>query len=136
MHSSTADIDANECLSLIRKISDNGENDIFQRTIPIFTKPDDALKTNPGTLLKNLKIGKELGFSFDPILVLNRSQEQIEKNVDNEKIRELELELLKNPIFKDRDSNNHGITYLIGLLVQIQKEKLISCLPERFIKVS
>jgi len=130
VHSSTADIDANECLSLIRKISDNGENDIFQRTIPIFTKPDDALKTNPGTLLKNLKIGKELGFSFDPILVLNRSQEQIEKNVDNEKIRELELELLKNPIFKDRDSNNHGITYLIGLLVQIQKEKLISCLPE------
>ena len=130
VHSSTADIDANECLSLIRKISDNGENDIFQRTIPIFTKPDDALKTNPGTLLKNLQIGKELGFSFDPILVLNRSQEQIEKNVDNEKIRQLELELLKNPIFKDKESNNHGITYLIGLLVQIQKEKLISCLPE------
>ena len=129
VHSSTADIDANECLSLIRKISDDGRNDIFERTIPIFTKPDDALKTNHNTLIKNLQIGKELGFFFDPILVLNRNQAQIEKNVDNEQIRQLEEEIFKNPIL-NLSSSNHGITYLIGLLVQIQKEKLIACLPK------
>ena len=72
VHASTSDIDANECLSLIRRISDEGKNDIFQRTIPVFTKPDDALKTTPGTLINNIKVGKTLGFSFDPILVLNR----------------------------------------------------------------
>jgi len=87
VHSSTSDFDANECLSLIRQISNEGENDIFTRTIPIFTKPDDALKTNPGTLVNNLKFGKDLGFEYIPILVLNRSQEQINNNVENEKIK-------------------------------------------------
>ena len=126
VHSSTSDFDANECLSLIREISDEGKNDIFERTIPIFSKPDDALKTCPDTLVNNLKVGKELGFSFEPILVLNRSQEQIDSNVENEKIRKLEEDLLKNPIIKDYCHKGHGINALVELLVKIQKDKLLS----------
>jgi interferon-induced GTP-binding protein Mx1 len=130
VHSSTSDFDANECLSLIRKISNDGENDIFTRTIPIFTKPDDALKTNPGTLVNNLKLGKNLGFEYAPILVLNRSQEQINNNVENEKIRKLEEEMLKNPVIKDYCYTGHGINSLIELLVNIQKEKLLNFVPK------
>ena len=134
VHSSTSDFDSNECLSLIRKISNEGKNDIFDRTIPIFSKPDDALKTNPSTLVNNLKIGKSLGFSYDPILVLNRSQDQIDKNVENEKIRKLEEEMLKSPFIKDYCHSGHGINVLIDLLVRIQKDKLLESLPQ--IKVS
>ena len=130
VHSSTVDFDSNECLSLIRKISNDGKNDIFVRTIPIFSKPDDALKTNPSTLVNNLKIGKSLGFSYDPILVLNRSQDQIDKNVENEKIRKLEEEMLKSPFIKDYCHSGHGINALIDLLLRIQKDKLLESLPQ------
>ena len=40
------------------------------------------LKKIQGTLIYNLKIEKNLVFSLEPILVLNRSQVQIKKNVD------------------------------------------------------
>ena len=130
VHASTSDFDSNECLSLIRKISKNGQNDIFQRTIPIFSKPDDALKTNPGTLVNNLKLAKQLEFEFDPILVLNRNQEQIKNNVDIEKIRKLEDQMLKNPLIKDYCSTGHGINALVELLVKIQREKLLQSVPE------
>jgi len=130
VHASTSDFDSNECLSLIRKISKNGQNDIFQRTIPIFSKPDDALKTNPGTLVNNLKLAKQLEFEFNPILVLNRNQEQITNNVDIEKIRKLEEQMLKNPLIKDYCSTGHGIKALIELLVKIQREKLLQSVPE------
>ena len=135
VHASTSDIDANECLSLIRKISDEGKNRIFQRTIPVFTKPDDALKTTPGTLINNIKVGKTLGFSFDPILVLNRSQEEINNNVDSDKIRQREKETLTNPLIKDYCMNGHGISSLVDLLVQIQKEKLLDSVPITIQKV-
>ena len=135
VHASTSDIDANECLSLIRKISDEGKNGIFQRTIPVFTKPDDALKTTPGTLINNIKVGKTLGFSFDPILVLNRSQEEINNNVDSDKIRQREKETLTNPLIKDYCMNGHGISSLVDLLVQIQKEKLLDSVPITIQKV-
>ena len=135
VHASTSDIDANECLSLIRKISDEGKNGIFQRTIPVFTKPDDALKTTPGTLINNIKVGKTLGFSFYPILVLNRSQEEINNNVDSDKIRQREKETLTNPLIKDYCMNGHGISSLVDLLVQIQKEKLLDSVPITIQKV-
>ena len=135
VHASTSDIDANECLSLIRKISDEGKNRIFQRTIPVFTKPDDALKTTPGTLINNIKVGKTLGFSFYPILVLNRSQEEINNNVDSDKIRQREKETLTNPLIKDYCMNGHGISSLVDLLVQIQKEKLLDSVPITIQKV-
>lgn len=135
VHASTADIDANECLSLIRKISDEGKNDIFQRTIPVFTKPDDALKTTPGTLINNIKIGKTLGFSFDPILVLNRSQEEIKNKIGSDKIREREKETLNNPLIKDYCISGHGINSLVDLLVQIQREKLLDSVPTTLQKV-
>ena len=125
IHSSNNDIDANECLSLIRQIDDKGKNDIFKRTIPVFTKPDDALKTNPGTLVKNLQIGKTLGFIYDPIMVLNRNQTQLEENVDIEVVRQQELEMFNNPLIKEYAKSGHGIKSLIELLVTIQKEKLL-----------
>ena len=135
VHASTSDIDANECLSLIRKISDEGKNDIFQRTIPVFTKPDDALKTTPGTLVNNIKVGKTLGFSFDPILVLNRSQDEINNNVESDKIRQREKETLNNPLIKDFCLSGHGISSLVDLLVQIQREKLLDSVPITIQKV-
>lgn len=135
VHSSTSDFDSNECLSIIRKISNDGKNNIFDRTIPIFSKPDDALKTNPKTLINNLEMGKELGFSYQPILVLNRNQEQIDKNVDGGEIRKLEEELFKNPQLKDYCHTGHGINSLIELLVSIQKEKLSSSKSKIIAKV-
>lgn len=130
VHASTSDFDSNECLSIMRRISNEGKNNIFNRTIPIFSKPDDALKTNPKTLINNLEMGKELGFTYQPILVLNRNQEQIDKNVDGEEIRKLEEELFNSPQLKDYCHTGHGINSLIELLVSIQKDKLISSMSK------
>ena len=130
VHASTSDFDSNECLSIMRKISNEGKNNIFDRTIPIFSKPDDALKTNPKTLINNLEMGKELGFTYQPILVLNRNQDQIDKNVDGEEIRKLEEELFNSPQLKDYCHTGHGINSLIELLVSIQKDKLISSMSK------
>ena len=130
VHASTSDFDSNECLSIMRKISNEGKDNIFERTIPIFSKPDDALKTNPKTLINNLEMGKELGFTYQPILVLNRNQDQIDKNVDGEEIRKLEEELFNSPQLKDYCHTGHGINSLIELLVSIQKDKLISSMSK------
>jgi hypothetical protein len=135
VHASTSDFDSNECLSIMRKISNEGKNNIFDRTIPIFSKPDDALKTNPQTLINNLEMGKELGFTYQPILVLNRNQEQIDKNVDGGEIRKLEEELFKDPQLKDYCHTGHGINSLIELLVSIQRDKLISSMTKVKLKV-
>lgn len=119
----------------MRSISNEGKNNIFDRTIPIFSKPDDALKTNPQTLINNLEMGKELGFTYQPILVLNRNQEQIDKNVDGGEIRKLEEELFKDPQLKDYCHTGHGINSLIELLVSIQRDKLISSMTKVKLKV-
>ena len=76
-----------------------------------------------------------MGFSFDPILVLNRSQEEINNNVDSDKIRQREKETLTNPLIKDYCMNGHGISSLVDLLVQIQKEKLLDSVPITIQKV-
>ena len=60
-------------------------------------------------------MGKELGFTYLPILVLNRNQEQIDKNVDSGEIRKLEEELFKDPQLKDYCHTGHGINSLIEL---------------------
>ena len=51
-------------------------------------------------------------------------------NVENEKIRQLEEEMLKNPVIKDYCYTGHGINSLIELLVNIQKEKLLNFVPK------
>ena len=129
VHASTFDIDANECLSLIRKISDEGRNDIFKRTIPIFTKPDDALKTNVNTLINNFKVMKEFNFLYSPIIVLNRSQEEIDGNVEIGKVMQREKEILNNPLIKENYMYSYGLSSLIDLLLNIQKDKLLGSLP-------
>jgi hypothetical protein len=75
-------------------------------------------------------MGKELGFTYQPILVLNRNQEQIDKNVNGEEIRKLEEELFNDPQLKDYCHTGHGINSLIELLVSIQRDKLISSMTK------
>lgn len=90
------------------------------------------MKTNPGTLIKNLQTGRALGFIFDPIMVLNRNQKQVDENVDIDIIRQQESDMLNNPLIKDYVKSDHGINALIRILIDIQKEKLLHLLIFNF----
>jgi GTP-binding protein EngB required for normal cell division len=115
------DFTTSEAISLIKKYPD-----FKDRTIAIITKIDLAIMTERN--IANKIIHNELDLKFKPIVVRNRTQEEIEIDLSSEEARELE-----NKLFKEHHSllsiispECLGTTQLVKTLVQQQKIKLLS----------
>ena len=121
--SATEDAAANEGISLIRQ----KDPEFGKRTIPVFSKIDWALSNSPTLLASNIDSASKLGCNFHPLMVRNRTQQEIENNEPYEKIREKEENLINDAaVLKPyAEKGKQGIRGLIKLLVQVQREKLL-----------
>ena len=120
--SSTEDVAANEAISIIRE----NEPQFGKRTIPILSKIDWAIQNSRMSLVNNVQTAVTLGCEFQPVLVRNRTQDEIEKNVPYEEVRLKEENLINSTEqLKPFLGRYQGINGLIELLVNVQKEKLL-----------
>lgn len=114
------DLTNTEAIELIQQNSDFKE-----RTLAVITKID--LGVHEKGLYKKI-ICNDLNLKYDPIVVRNRTQNEVEENEDIERIRHKEQELIEtNEELRKLDKNSKGTKSLIKFLIEIQKEKLISC---------
>ena len=113
--SATEDAAANEGISLIRE----KDAEFGKRTIPVFSKIDWALNNSPSLLASNIESANKLGCNFPPIMVRNRTQQEIENNESYEAIRQKEENLINNAkVLKPyAKKGNQGIKGLIKLVV-------------------
>ena len=118
----TEDTAANEAISFIREKDPN----FGKRTIPIFSKIDWVIERRPTLLVSNIQTANSLGCQFSPILVRNRTQDEIEKKTPYEEIRQLEERLIYGTEqLKPYTAKYQGINGLIELLIKVQREKLL-----------
>lgn len=116
-----SDFTTSEAISLIKKNSDYKE-----RTIAIITKIDLAANHEKNLFRKIME--NELELKFNPIVVRNRTQEELENNEDFELIRSKENDLIDSTSDLDKLPDEcKGTSKLIWRLVNIQREKLLSC---------
>ena len=101
----------------------------LKNTIPIYTKIDQILSlSGEAEKLYNKVINPEIKTGYRPIVVRNRSEEEIKENTftDEEVFRKLELEAINNNKFLNKlDESCKGIHALVSLLIKIQKKLLI-----------
>ena len=101
----------------------------LKNTIPIYTKIDQILSlSGEAEKLYNKVINPEIKTGYRPIVVRNRSEEEIKENTftDEEVFRKLELEAINNNEFLNKlDESCKGIHALVSLLIKIQKKLLI-----------
>ena len=116
---SNMDFRTTEAIELIQSNSDYKE-----RTIAVLTKID--LGNQERGLYEKL-VSNDLDLRFDPIVVRNRTQEEIDDEVSIEEIRQKEAELIESSDLKKLSKNSKGTPVLINKLIEIQKNKLISC---------
>jgi GTP-binding protein EngB required for normal cell division len=115
------DFTTSEAISLIRKFPD------FQdRTIAIITKIDIAIKTEKN--IANKINNNELDLKFKPIVVRNRTQEEIDLNLSSNETREREYQLFQENrnTLMNIPAESLGTAQLVRTLVQQQKIKLLS----------
>ena len=97
----------------------------FDRTIPVVTKID--LAVNDKNIFQKLT-NNTLNFKYSPIVLRNRTQDEIDENISIDKVKFLEKQLFdESPELKKLDDSCKGIQSLVDLLVKIQEEKLMSC---------
>ena len=108
-----------EAIELIQKNSDYKE-----RTMAVITKIDLGLKEKG---LYNKLCKNDLDLRYDPIVVRNRTQEEIEANESIEFIRIKETELIENSELSKLPECSKGTSTLINFLIDKQREKIISC---------
>ena len=98
----------------------------LKNTIPIYTKIDQILSlSGEAEKLYNKVINPEIKTGYRPIVVRNRSEEEIKENTftDEEVFRKLELEAINNNEFLNKlDESCKGIHALVSLLIKIQKK--------------
>jgi GTPase SAR1 family protein len=112
------DLTNTEAISLIRKHDDHK-----QRTIGIVTKIDLAFTEK--NLYRKI-MNNELELKYDPVVVRNRTQEELEENVDFESIRRKEMDLIDTTSdLRKLPDNCKGTSNLIWRLINIQKEFLL-----------
>lgn len=115
----TVDLTTSETLSLVRK-----NNDYKERTLAIITKIDEGINDKN---LYNKIMNNEMNLNYDPIVVRNRTQEELDNNESIEYIRKKEMMLIEtNKYLYKLPSESKGSAKLIERLVAIQKDKLIS----------
>lgn len=115
----TMDLTNSEALAICR------QNEGFEnRTIAVITKIDAAQME--GGLYNKIK-NNELGLKFDPFIVRNRTQKEIDEKVPWETVRQKE-ELLCNsdPELSKLPNNTKGTQKLIQTLVEKQKNMLLN----------
>ena len=114
-----SDFTTSEAISLVRK-----HQDYKSRTMPIITKIDLGIQCDKRIFEK--VTGNELELTFEPIVVLNRTQDELEANVSFEEIRKKELDLIENhKDLKNLPDETKGTDQLIKRLVTIQKKFLL-----------
>ena len=101
----------------------------LKNTIPIYTKIDQILSlSGEDEKLYNKVMNPEIKTGYRPIIVRNRSEEEIKSNtfVDEEELRKLEKESINsNKYLNKLDESCKGILALVSLLIEIQKKLLI-----------
>ena len=125
---SNVDLTTSEALAIIKK-----QEDYKARTIAVITKIDLAEK---GIYRKIT--GNELELKYNPIIVKNRNQEEIDSKENWAKIREKEYKLLaSHDELKQLPEESKGTEMLIRLLMSLQKDILIDAsytMEEKFQK--
>ena len=123
------DFTTSEALSLIH----DAEN-YKERTVAVITKID--LGSDEKNISKKIT-DNELGLRYPPVVVRNRTQEEIDKGVLWEVVRQREDELLMNHSELSRlPEASKGTRNLIKQLVELQKEKLLSSRFEILTKIT
>ena len=101
----------------------------LNNTIPIYTKIDQILSLKgEDEKLYNKVMNAEIKTGYRPIIVRNRSEEEIKDNVfvDEEELRKIEKESIDNNEYLNKlDESCKGIYALVTLLIEIQKKLLI-----------
>lgn len=106
------DLTTSEALSIIKS-----QKEYRSRTIAVITKIDLAEK---GILRKIVE--NELELKYDPIVVRNRTQEEIDNKTEWNEIRIKEKDLINNhDELKQLSEECKGTHYLIGRLINLQK---------------
>lgn len=113
------DLTTSEALSLCRK------NEGFEdRTIAVVTKIElgSSEKGIYGKIMEN-----ELGLKYPPIVVRNRTQEEVDQMENWEEIRRREMQLFRDhPDLCRLPDASKGTNQLITRLIELQKETLLS----------
>jgi len=112
------DLTTSEAISIIKK-----NEDYKERTLAVITKIDLGVQEKG---LFNKIINNELGLSFDPIVVRNRTQEELENNESITSIRDKERLIIESTELKKLNENSKGTDQLIKKLLFLQKDKLLS----------
>lgn len=96
-----------------------------QRTIPIITKIDQALNNNDKKI-GNKILNNDLDLSYYPVIVRNRTNEELINNLSIEEVRKKEMDLftMNGDIFKEIPEDCLGTENLIKKLVDIQRQRL------------
>ncbi|OUM57355.1 hypothetical protein PIROE2DRAFT_17696 [Piromyces sp. E2] len=146
-HNATTDFVSDECINLIKSVSENDDNrdtnddnNVLKRIIPVLTKIDLATTEE---LIGNIEDCKKYKFGYSPILVKNSNKgnnssvgERDNNNDDANSLtnyseeRKNEEEIinkhLSNQKLKDLCSDHQGINGLIEKLVEIQSLHLFN----------
>ena len=110
------DLTTSEALSIVKQ-----QKDFKNRTIAVVTKIDLSEKGIFEKITSN-----ELELKFDPIVVRNRTQDEIDKNEDWNEIRTKEIELLNtNEELKKLSDDSKGTTKLVEKLILLQRTILV-----------
>ena len=119
IQASNIDLCNTEALELIKQNSDFKE-----RTMAVITKIDLGLQEKG--LFHKLN-SNELDLKYEPIVVRNRTQQEIDENESIESIRIKEMDLINNSELKKLSETSKGTSMLINFLLDKQREKIVSC---------
>eukprot|EP00833_Pecoramyces_ruminatium_P016552 jgi/Orpsp1_1/1190584/evm.model.d7180000079910.1 len=145
-HNATTDFVSDECINLIKKVSEKtpeNETNILKRIIPVLTKIDLATTEE---LIRNIEDCDLYKFKYPPILVrnsnrgndtnINDSGDNNDTNNQTNYIDERKNEQetinkhLSNPRLKKLCTDHQGINGLIKKLVEIQSHHLFNSIDE------
>jgi GTPase SAR1 family protein len=116
---SNADFSTTEAIEIIQKHN----LDYKERTILVLTKIDLGIQEK--NLFEKI-ISNELELKFDPIVVRNRTQQEIDENVPIQDIRKIENDLIEDSDLRKLSKKSKGTSMLIDKLIEIQKDKLLT----------
>ena len=115
---SNTDICNTEAIELIKNNFDYKE-----RTVAVLTKIDLAIQEKG---LYQKIMNNELDLKYDPIVVRNRTQNEIDDKESIESVSLKEKQLIDNSELSKLSENSKGTSALVKFLIEIQKEKLIN----------
>ena len=121
---SNSDFTTSEAISLVRK-----NEDFKDRTLAVITKIDLGIQSDK-KIFEKIK-NNELGLAFEPIVVRNRTQEELENNLNIDDVKRKEMNLIESHReLKNLPDETKGTDKLIKRLVFMQRRFLLeSCRP-------